>query len=68
MSFEKTVLKEGLGLQRPNWLSSVLVDVVGTWTTPDGDDVTFERREHAIIQLGEPFLAKSYWQYNNNYT
>ena len=59
MSFEKKVLKEGsFGLQRPNRLSSVLVDVLGSWITPEGDSVTFECKENATIHLGELSLLK----------
>ena len=54
MSFEKKVLKEGLGgFQQPNKLSTVLVDVVGSWTALKGEDVIFQQKKNATLQLGK---------------
>ena len=52
MAFEKTVLEAGSGLYCPNRLARVVVSLTGKWYTSDGDDVTFDRRENELIQLG----------------
>lgn len=50
--WKKKVLQAGRGLYRPNDLSKVVVDVVGKWQIPDGEEKVFEKREKDTINIG----------------
>lgn len=57
MAFEKTVLEGGSDIYLPNKLSNVVVDVTGKWCTSDGDDVVFDLRQNATMELGSPTVG-----------
>ena len=50
--YEKTVLEEGGGLYHPKELSTVVVDVVARYNTPDGSEGVFDQRDGVSLKIG----------------
>lgn len=54
--WEKTILKAGSGINLPNKLATVTVDVEGTWRGVEGASTVFDQRSDALVKLGAFYL------------
>ena len=52
-SYTKVVLQEGSGLYQPNDLSTVVVDINGSYSAPDGRVGVFDKRDRQLMKIGK---------------